>query len=143
MQTYHALRSTSRPAPMIVPQLITFGSPSPRKARPASVRIAVATISEPVTMIGAAAFGRQWRTMIRKSPMPIASHACTNSRPRRLRNSPRVSRATGGHDTTPIASTIVVTDGVKIATSTIAKRNAGIVWNSSVTRMSTVSIQPP
>ena len=47
-----------------------FGSPSPRKARPLSIRIAVATISEPMTMIGDRQFGRISPSMIRKSLMP-------------------------------------------------------------------------
>ena len=44
--------------------------------------------------------------MIRGPLWPITMAACTNSRERRLRNSPRTSRATGGHDTTAIASVI-------------------------------------
>src|SRR5882724_11362102 len=109
--TYHAVRSTSRPAPMIVPQLITLGSPRPRKASPASVRMAVATISEPVTMTGASVLGRMCRKMMRASFMPIAMHACTNSRLRRAMTSPRTSLATAGHETAPMASTMVATEG--------------------------------
>ena len=103
----------------------------------------MATISEAVTMIGERQFGRISRSMIRASPMPTVWQACTNSRFRIDRNSPRTSRATAGHDTTAIAATMLPIEGFRIATRRIANRNEGIVWNISVTRITTSSIQPP
>ena len=58
-------------------------------------------------------------------------------------NSPRVSRATEGHDTTAIAAVTLTTVGEKIATSTTASTNDGMVRKKSVMRISTLSIQPP
>ncbi len=40
------------------PQLITLGSPRPRNDNAAAIRIALATVNEPVTMIGESVFGR-------------------------------------------------------------------------------------
>ena len=125
------------------PQLITFGSPSPRNASADSMRIAVATMSEPVTMIGERVFGRISRKMIRRSFIPSTTHACTNSRFRIAMNSPRTSRVMGGHVTAAIANTIFSIRAERIATRTIAKMNDGMVWKNSVMRMRTSSIQPP
>jgi hypothetical protein len=54
-----------------------------------------------------------------------------------------VSRAGAGHDTAPIARITVRMFEPKTATSTSRSRKFGSVWNASVTRMSTSSIQPP
>ena len=89
------------------PQLMTLGSPRPRKDSADSMRIAVATVSEPVTMIGDRQLGRTWRKMTRRSLMPRPMHACTNSRWRMARNSPRTSRATPGQLTTAMAMTML------------------------------------
>ena len=60
-----------------------------------------------------------------------------------METSPRTSRATGGHDTTPIAITIEPSAGCRIATSTIASAKEGIVWKNSVKRISASSTKPP
>ena len=52
----------------MLPQLTRFGSPMLRKESPASVRIALATRTEVLTMIGAIAFGRISRRMMRVGP---------------------------------------------------------------------------
>src|SRR3546814_18816701 len=57
--SHHAVRKKVRLAPIMNPQLMTFGSPRPRKARADSMRMAVATISEPVTLIGDRQLGRK------------------------------------------------------------------------------------
>ena len=80
---YHSVRIVSRPSPIIVPQVITLGSPRPRNASPASVRMADATMTEIITITGGNAFGRMWRNMMRPWPIPIAMQDCTNSRWRR------------------------------------------------------------
>jgi hypothetical protein len=56
------------------PRLITLGSPRPRNESADSVRMAVATMSEPVTMIGERQFGRICANMMRGSDMPRLSH---------------------------------------------------------------------
>ena len=125
------------------PQLIMLRSPSPRKASDDSVRMAVAIISEAVTMMGEIALGKICVKMMRDGRCPITTAAWTNSRCLRVRNSPRTRRATGGQDTTAMAPTIEVIDGPRIATSTTAIANCGIVWKNSVKRIIASSIQPP
>ena len=94
-------------------------------------------------MMGERQFGRMWRTMTRRSGMPRLMQLCTNSRPRSARNSPRTWWATAGQFTMAMASTMLFTDGARMATRTMAKRNVGIVWKNSVVRMRRSSIQPP
>src|SRR5207249_10477639 len=67
VQSHHALRRKVRPAPIMKPQLMVFGSPSPRNDSADSMRIAVATMREPVTMIGERQLGRRWRKKMRPS----------------------------------------------------------------------------
>src|SRR4051812_50202947 len=63
-------------------------------------------------MIGDSAFGRICVAMMRGSDSPRSTAACTNSRARSDRNSPRTIRATGGQLTTPMATTIDAALGV-------------------------------
>src|SRR5690606_6157927 len=72
---YCAWLSASRPAPMIVPHVITLGSERPRNERPASVRMAVAIMKELITITGGIAAGRIWVRMIRPSPIPTVRAA--------------------------------------------------------------------
>ena len=81
--------------------------------------------------------------MMRGVDWPASSAACTKSRWRRVRNSLRTSRATGGHDTMAMATTIEPTEGWKIATSTMASAKLGTAWNSSVKRISHSPTRPP
>ena len=141
--SHHAVRRTLRPAPTWNPQLITLGSARPRKESPDSIKIAVATMSEPRTMTGERQFGRMWRSMIRPSLIPSPTQAWTNSRSRIERNWPRTRRATAGHETTAMAMTVLRTDGLRMATSTMAKMKDGIVWKNSVTRIRRSSAEPP
>jgi hypothetical protein len=141
--THQAERIAVRPAPMMKPQLITLGSERPRNDRLDSIRIAVATISDAVTMIDDNVFGRMWRRMIRALLMPIETQASTNSRSRIARKSPRTRRAIGGQDTTAMAMITLRMDGVSTASSRIANRKNGIVWKISVRRMSHASMRPP
>ena len=87
----------------------------------------MATLSEPVTMMGDRQFGRMCRTITRRSRIPRPMQLCTNSRPRSARNSPRTRRATVGQFTMAMASTMLFTDGARMATRMMAKRNVGIV----------------
>src|ERR1700737_1981254 len=139
---HQAERSTSRPALIIRPQLIRFGSPRPRNDRPDSNRITLATSSEPTAISGEAQFGSRWRKTMRASPAPSPTQANTNSRPPREANSPRANRAMPGQDTRVMAAISLAAEGERIATSRIANMNDGMVWNSSVTRISATSSLP-
>ncbi|KAG1317860.1 hypothetical protein G6F63_015483 [Rhizopus arrhizus] len=140
---YHAVRKASRPAPTMLPQLTTLGSPTPRNARPASDRMAWATSTAVVTMMVGRALGRISRKMMRAWPAPSVCAARTNSRSRREMNSPRVSRAMPVHGVTPSAKIMVDSDGPRMATSTMASRKDGTGWNSSVMRISTAAVRWP
>ena len=105
--------------------------------------MAVAIISEAITTMGEAALGNICVRMMRGVDWPASSAAATKSRWRRVRNSLRTSRATGGHDTMAMATTMDLTEGSKMATSTMASAKLGMAWNSSVKRISAASIQPP
>ena len=94
-------------------------------------------------MIGDRLLGRIWRRMMVVLLCPVVMAACTNSRVRRLRNSARAKRASGGQLTMAMAATMVVRLGVKMATSTTASTKLGMVWNSSVKRMMASSTLPP
>ena len=72
----------------------------------------------------------------RRSLMPIEMQACTNSRLRNARNSPRTRRAIGGHDTIAMAMMTLPIDGLRIATTRMAKMKDGMVWKISVSRIS-------
>jgi hypothetical protein len=61
-----------------------------------------------------------------RSPAP----ACTNSRVRSERNSPRTSRATGGQETMPMAEPRSSQARLKIATSTIGQAKSG--WSGRI-----------
>src|SRR5690606_9884347 len=61
---YQAVRNCSRPSPIMLPHDTTLGSPIPRKDRPDSIRMALATMTEVVTMTGGRALGRiSWKMM--------------------------------------------------------------------------------
>jgi len=140
---YHAVRISSRPAPIMLPQLTTLGSPRPRKDRAASIRMAVATITDAVTIMAGKALGRISRIMIRTWPKPRLRAAITNSFSRSTLNSARTSRAMVGHVTRPMAQVTVTMEGCAIATSTTSRMKLGTVWNSSISRTRTSSIRPP
>src|SRR5690606_37209146 len=57
---YHASRIWPRPMPIIVPQVITLGSPKPRKDSADSIRIAVAISTLDITVMEESALGRIW-----------------------------------------------------------------------------------
>src|SRR6185437_14621067 len=142
-QSQGARCRNSRPAPTMKPQLMRFGSLRPRNESDDSVRMAVATMSEPVTITDERRFGRMCTKITRASLIPMPMHASTNSRLRIAMNSPRTSRDIGGHDTTAIAKITLFTDGASTATSRIAKMKNGMVWKISVQRMSASSTQRP
>ena len=77
------------------------------------------------------------------SPCPTSTAACTYSRALTDSTSPRTTRAMGGQLTTAMATMRLVAEGVRMATSTMAKMNDGMVWKNSVRRISPSSTKPP
>jgi len=55
---HHAWRSMVRAAPIMKPQLMRLGSPRPMKLSALSIRMALAMLNEPATMMGDSALGR-------------------------------------------------------------------------------------
>jgi hypothetical protein len=82
------------------------GTPMPRNDSADSARMAEATLKDAVTSTGASAFGRMWRNMTAALDMPRARAATTKSRPRSLKNSLRMNRAT---PTQPVRPSIAMT----------------------------------
>src|ERR1700677_1337532 len=138
-----AVRSISRPLPIIDPQLMRLGSPWPRNARADSIRMAVATMTDAVTMMGGSAFGNTSWKMILAGPYPRLRAAVTNSLLTRERNSARTSLATMGQEAMPMAREITCIDGCPIVTMTITSKNAGVVCTISVIRTNRPSTHPP
>ena len=66
---------TDRPEPIKNPQVIKFGSPSPRNDSALSNKIAVATISDASTMIGESALGRISPSTMERRDLPKTSAA--------------------------------------------------------------------
>src|SRR5262245_5842884 len=74
------LRRLSRLSASIPPQVGTEGgTPSPRKDKEASVRMALATLNDAITMSGARIFGIMPRNNIRAGREPIDRAASTYS----------------------------------------------------------------
>ena len=82
---------SSRPPLMMLPHVgVPRSTPTPRKERPASARIAPAVRKLAYTMIGATMFGRIWRARIRHVGTPTARAASTNIWFFRVRTDTRV-----------------------------------------------------
>jgi len=99
--------------PIMYPQLMTLGSPRPKKLNPASKRIAMPTAKEAFTIMGGRAFGRISRQMMRILLAPRALEAATKSRSHRDINSARNMRAIPGHEETLMARMIDHREGLK------------------------------
>jgi hypothetical protein len=99
--------------PIMYPQLMTLGSPRPKKLSPASKRMAMPTAKEALTIIGGRALGRISRQMIRIFLAPIAFDAVTKSLSRRDINSTRNMRAIPGQADTLMARMIDHREGLK------------------------------
>src|SRR5690606_15836551 len=140
---HQAVRMYGRLLPIIRPQLMMFGSPSPRNDRPASNRMAVPIASVADTISGAMALGSITRQMMRPLPAPMTRSASTYSRRFRRRNSARARRAVPVQLTTPMAMAMVARVGLNRVTSTMANNNVGSTWKNSVMRISRSSTQPP
>jgi hypothetical protein len=88
------------------PQLGSCTSPSPRKLRTLSVRIAAATPKLADTSTGATPLGSMWRKMTDRRGSPAATAACTKSCLRSRRNSARTNRALLVHPVSPMIAII-------------------------------------
>ena len=125
MTAHHESKKYSRLEPIIRPQLIMFGSFSPRKLNPASNKMAVPMTSVAETISGGSALGSMTRHMMCALAAPMARAAFTYSSCLMRMYSARTSRAVGGQLTTPMAAATVDSDGLNKETSTIANNSGG------------------
>src|SRR4051812_10537818 len=116
----------------IVPHDQLVGSPRPRKARPASARIAEPATNDRLMKMGGAALGRMCRKRMRSLRTPTVRAASTKSAPRRRIASARTTRAVGGQLKTPITIEIVVRLGEKTEASKIVNGRIGSVRKMSI-----------
>lgn len=124
------------------PQDTTAGSPSPRKARVASARIAEEMISVVCARMSGITLGSTCRDMMCQCPPPSALARSMYGRDSTASVCARTRRAVVGQVVTPIASTIVPSDRDSTVASTIASTSVGITRNQSVIRIITVAYQP-
>ncbi len=117
--------------------------PNPRNDSAASRRMA-ALISRVVeTMTTPMAFGRMCRKTMRLFEAPATRAASTNSRSRRLRNSPRTRRASDGQPMSPrTMPRTTAPSPPKVRPRTAAMTITGITMMRSVKRMSSESMRP-
>ena len=80
---------------------------------------------------------------MRQAGTPIERAASTKGRSRSERASARTSLAYQGHQQMASAMPALMRLGPRIATVTMASSSGGNAWNTSVTRISTWSSQPP
>ena len=92
---------------------------------------------------GERVFGSTWPTRIAMSRWPADDRGLHELARLDGNTSPRTTRAIGGQLTVAMAMTRLSAEGARIATSTMAKMNDGMVWKNSLTRMSTSSTMPP
>ena len=83
------------------------------KASEASVRIALASQSEPITRISGKMFGRTWPARMRVSEKPSERQASTKSRPFTAMVGARAMRAKGGTEVSAIAAMMFVDRGAE------------------------------
>ena len=69
------------------------GTPTPRKDKVASIRMAVATCKVASTITGPSTLGSTWRRMMRNGATPMTRAACTYSFCRSTMALPRTVRA--------------------------------------------------
>ena len=137
-------RVNDRAAFNISPQLGDGGKmPNPRKLSEASVRIAPATLRVPATRSGENEFGKICLSMIRRSDAPEQRAAVTYSFSRTARIWARSNRVLPVQPSTPIAITMLRRPGPSTETSAMMMIRSGIHMITSVTRMITLSTNPP
>src|SRR3954454_14733073 len=117
--------------------------PKPRKESTDSVRIAAATDSVTFTMIGPIAFGIRFDVMIRRSELPAARAASTNSFSLRERNTPRTMRASGIQKNRLKTMTMSRMLPPSTVAPMIKITRKGNDRNRSVMRISRLSRRPP
>ena len=125
---------TSKASSSMVPQEVRVGSPSPRKLRVVSVRIAIATVSVVLANTIGITFGRTCLVIWWRRPAPIAWARSTYGRSLIDSVWLRISSAVPGHEVTPMTSTMLNRPRPSTVDSTIASGRKGITRNHSVTR---------
>lgn len=133
----------SRASWSMPPQETIVGSPRPRNARVASVRMALEIPSVVWARTSGITLGSTWRLMMWLCPPPSALARSMYGRDSTAMVCARTSRAVVGQLVTPIATTTVHTLRDITVASTIASTSVGITRNQSVIRISTVENQPP
>src|SRR6266850_1658419 len=119
------------------------GTPTPRKLSEASAMMTTPTVRLASTVAVFMTFGRMWRLITRHLLAPAISASFTNSRSRRVRTSPRMTRAYRVQYTAPRMTMMFHMLGPTMAARKIAKTMAGNASQASVTRMMIWSTQPP
>ena len=142
---HHALRiAPARNAALsMIPQLWTCGSPKPRNDRPASSITAVCTPIATYRKLRGSAFGATCRKRILKSDAPAARAAHTNGRSLSDSTCARITRAVVRHRKNTTSTMISGRLGLEIEITTIANGRNGMPNATSVSRISTSSVQPP
>ena len=143
--TSHHIERLLRASLSSAPQLAEGGGdPKPRKESALSVRIADAMPNVIGTSTGARALGRMCRSMMRSGPAPADRAASTNSLDRNRKNSPRASLAMPVQPVAPMIAIVFQIVGLSTnATSARISTSVGIHITTSVTRLRSMSIQPP
>ena len=126
------------------PQLDDGGcTPNPRKLKVDSMMIAVATVSDMLTAMIPARFGRIWRTTTRGVDAPMERAASTNSFSRRLSTWARAILATYVHPIAASTKTIAGVDRPSDSSASARIAIAGTMRNRSVNRITSSSMIPP
>ena len=113
------------------------------KASEASVRIALASQSVPMTRISDRILGRIWRARMRASEKPSARQASTKSRDFMTMVGARATRAKVGTEVSAIAAMMLGIDGPSIATIMSPRIRVGNASRMSIASMATASRRPP
>ena len=126
------------------PQSVWGGwMPSPRKLRPAMLRMEKPKLSVDWTSTGDSALGSTWRNMMRSGPAPMARAASTKSSSRKASTRERTMRAYAGTATVETAMTALNHPGPRVPTTAKAKNSDGSASSTSMTRMMNPSTHRP
>src|SRR5690349_2314577 len=117
--------------------------PRPRKLKPEALTIARPMRPDVYTKMGLAMFGRSWYWMIWRGDAPATLAASTYSCTTTWRVADSATRETGGINTIVMATMVLVIPGPSAAAIPIASSSAGNAYDTSITRISTLSTRPP
>ena len=116
---------------------------SPRKLRPASIRMALPSEADIRIRIGATTFGSTWRNTTRCGVAPSVRAASMYTFCLTASTAPRTTRDWNGMMMIAIASSALVVLVPSTATSDIASTMPGNASTASTTRWITMSTHPP